>query len=83
MKEIYGLWIRWTSGAEDKFALTKREWTKIQARGEIFMRMDAWDNTRIYIHTKEVVAWKLFIGPTPKGCLNPLNHDDHYDNPNN
>jgi hypothetical protein len=80
MRAQYALWIRWNSGAEDKFEITLWEYGRIGARGLHSSNLDCADGTTVWVNRDKVDCFKIFYKRIPD---NPMNDDDHYDNPIN
>jgi hypothetical protein len=76
----YAIWIRWNSGAQDKFELTVWEYGRIGARGLHSERLDCADGSTLFIDRSKVNSFKLFCKEV---SFNPMNDDSHYDNPTN
>jgi len=76
----YSIWVRWKSGAQDKFELTAWEFARVKLRGVYSDRLDCADNTTVWLNRDELVSFKLFCDELTD---NPMNDDDHYDNPVN
>lgn len=73
------LWVRWESGAKDCFLYDPNG--KVMHTGE-FLCIPTPSGTYVNIDVSKICAYKFFR-KTIKVNLNPLEDEDHYDNPLN
>lgn len=86
----YYIWMRWESGVADKFEITEHsfEWFREQLLENglteslsKFWRLETPDKSHISFNSSKLVAHKLIKVPETPG--NPLEDEEHYENPTN
>jgi hypothetical protein len=84
----YFLWVRWSSGAVDRFQITKSaylEWKTGGTTSDKFttllgscFSLETPTGEEVFVRCKDIAAHKLLVKRIHE---NPLNDDEHYDNP--